>query len=185
MKKFFSLFILAAVLYSCESDVKFSDPGFQGRKDNFAWRADLSSAHFEATDPNNADPNLRHDGFMTVYAYKGLEEITLRFPFNDISVVTKFNPLEYQLGPTTDVSDDIKATYSFEDNGFVLAYSTGEAANGEDSIGNATIIVNEYDNEKQTLSGTFKFNVKYEGDSAAVPENVNFQEGVFYHVQIN
>ena len=106
-------------------------------------------------------------------------------PFDRTGNITKFNPVFYTLGPTADVSDDIMAAYGYEDSGFELDYATdkGEEPDG-DSVGNAEISLNEYDNTKQTISGTFKFNAKYMGESTVVNENVNFQEGIFYHIPI-
>ena len=179
MKKILSILILTVAFWSCESDVKFSDPGFQGRKDNFAWRADITTASFQS---DGVDPNI---GTLTIEAYRGLERVTLTVPFDRNGTITKFNPVTYSLGPTADVSDDITATYDYTDSGFELVYSTdtGEEPDG-DSVGNATISLNEYDIVKQTISGTFKFNAKYVGESTVVNENVNFQEGVFYHIPI-
>jgi len=181
MKKIFSILIIVLVLFSCESDVKFSDPGFQGRKDNFAWRADLTVAHFEAYDAAT-DPN---DGYLTITAYRGLEVVTLQVPFRRDIGITKFNPQIFTLGPTADVSDDIFASYQYEDEGFALTYATdpGEYPDG-DSVGNAGITINEYDTTEFTVSGTFKFNAKYMGESTVVEDNVNFQEGVFYHIPL-
>ncbi|MGK4566892.1 DUF6252 family protein [Flavobacterium sp. 3HN19-14] len=180
MKKILSLLLLTVAFWSCESDVKFSDPGFQGRKDNFAWRADLSDAHFTSYNI----PDAPNEGYLTINGYKGLEIVTLRIPFLKNTPITKFNPAEYQLEPTPDDSDDIAAIYTYEDQGFGLVYSTGQDLEHDESIGNATIVINDYDTVDQTVSGTFKFNAKYTGTSTVVNENVNFQEGAFYHVPI-
>ncbi|MDI1257034.1 MAG: DUF6252 family protein [Flavobacterium sp.] len=161
--------------------MKFSDPGFQGRKDNYAWRADVTTAHFEATDPAT-DPS---EGYLIISAYKGLEVVSLKMPFRIDQGITKFNPEIFTLGPTADVSDDIFVSYEYEDGGFALVYATdpGEYPDG-DSVGNAGITINEYDTTEHTVSGTFKFNAKYTGTSTIVNDNVNFQEGVFYHIPL-
>jgi uncharacterized protein DUF6252 len=183
MKKIVSLLLILIAFSSCETDVKFSDPGLQGRKDNFIWRADLSSASFEASDAT-VDPNV---GFLTIYGYRGLEEVTLKVPFVTTDVITNNNPLEYSYGydaahPEND--DDIVVTYSYVDNGLTLEYVTGQGYNvGEQERGNAQITLTEYDPVKGQITGNFKFNAKYQGTSDIVPENVNFQEGAFYHVQ--
>ncbi|AWI24758.1 DUF6252 family protein [Flavobacterium pallidum] len=182
MKKIVSLLLILVAFSSCETDVKFSDPGLQGRKDNLIWRADLTTASFTTTDP--VDPSI---GELTITAYKGLEEVTLKMPFVVSAGVMNNNPLEFSYGydaahPEND--DDIVVSYSYEDNGVTLEYITGMGYNvGAQQRGNAQIVITSYDPVKGTISGNFKFNAKYQGTSDIVPENVNFQEGAFYNIQ--
>lgn len=184
MKKIVSLLLILVAFSSCETDVKFSDPGLQGRKDNFIWRADLTTAEFEAID-GTVDPNV---GYLTIYAYRGLETVTLKVPLTYTNAITSSNPLEFNYGYDTahpENDDDIVATYSYQDNGLQLDYITGLGYNdGAEQRGNLQITITELDPTERTVSGNFKFNAKYQGDSDIVPENVNFQEGAFYHVLI-
>ena len=52
-------------------------------------------------------------------------------------------------------------------------------------IGDGEIVITEYDNVNNTISGTFKFRAKNaDGDSLA-GDILNFQQGVFYKVPIS
>ena len=181
MKKLLSFFIVITALASCTDDVKFNDPGFQARKDNSAWRADLADAHF-VSDGDTTHPTV---GVMTINAYRGLETVTLTFPFDTAIAITKFNPANYEYVPRIpadlDLNDPITASYTYEDQGFALEYST-VPPDGEAIKGNLSIAISEYNPGSKTLSGTFKFNAKYTGASELANENVNFQQGAFYHV---
>lgn len=172
MKKVLSLIVLLVAFSSCETDVKFSDPGFQAAKDNLVWRADLVTASITGTAPDNE---------ITIFAYRGAETVVLTFP---VPVgATKFTPKTYTFAFEGANNDDISASYLFEDSGVALEYYAGADSMVEDQ-GNITIEVTEFDGEKMTLSGNFRFNAKYQGESEIVPVNVNFQEGFFYKVQI-
>lgn len=167
MKKIVSFLLILVALSSCETDVKFSDPGFQGRKDNFVWRADVSSATIAA-------------GTLTINAYRGLESVTLSVPA-PTTTITKFNPVTFNLATADDTSF---ATYRYEDEGFGFDYATGYDDVKNEAIGNGQILINELDFVKGRVSGQFKFNAKYDGESTIAAENVNYQEGVFYHVPL-
>jgi hypothetical protein len=181
MKKVIALLILLVAFSSCESDVKFNSPGFQGIKDNVVWRGDLTTATFTAYDPA-VDPN---EGYVTMISYRGLETVTLQFPLNRDEQIVKLDPATYRFGydPNHPASDsDIYVSYAYEEEGFGLEYLTGMDQNIEmDDRGNAEIVINQYDG---MLSGSFKFNAKYQGDSELVPTNVNFQEGFFYKIPL-
>lgn len=49
MKRFLSLFIVAIAFSSCQEDVKFNNPGFQGLKDDVFWRAIDAKAYVSDT----------------------------------------------------------------------------------------------------------------------------------------
>lgn len=168
MKKVLSLLILLVAFSSCETDVKFSNPGFQASKDNLVWRADLVSAALGVDE-------------VTVYAYRGAETVALTFP---IPVgASKVTPKTYTFSYEGTGNDDISASYEFEDSGVLLEYYAG-ADSAVENQGNITIEVTEFDGEKLTLSGSFRFNAKFQGESEIVQENVNFQEGFFYKVPL-
>jgi len=181
MKKLLSLFIVITALASCTSDVKFNDPGFQASKDNFVWRADMTTATF-VSDGDVDHPTV---GVMTLNAYRGLETVTLTFPFDTAIPITKFNPVTYEYIPRIpsdlDLNDPITASYTYEDQGFALEYST-VPPDGEEIRGNLEIAISEYNTASKTVTGTFKFNAKYTGESELANDNVNFQQGAFYHI---
>lgn len=172
MKKVFALLLMVTALVSCESEVKFNDPGFQARKDNFIWRADLASAYVA-------------DGYMHVTANKGLETVVLRFPVPAVEI-TQLNPVTYTFrdtdgDPDNDELDDVSATYQLVEQGTALDYFTGLDSELEDP-GNVEVTINKCLFTEGIISGQFKFNAKYQGESELAPANVNFQQGVFYNV---
>ncbi|HLN96235.1 MAG TPA: DUF6252 family protein [Flavobacterium sp.] len=174
MKKVFALLLMITALVSCESDVKFNDPGFQGRKDNFVWQADVASAY-------------TLDGYTYVNAYRGLESVILRFPTPPVEI-TQFNPITYTYRDTdgddgNDELDDVSASYQFTEQGSAITYYTGQNSLLEDP-GNVEVTINKCLFTQGIISGEFKFNAKYEGESDLVPSNVNFQQGVFYNVPL-
>lgn len=183
MKKIFSILVFALVAIACENEVVFNDPGFQARKDNRVWRGDVTSGDHTPTDP--AVPN---SGKLTITSYNGLEVTTISFPL-DLSVAINaanaqtftygYNPTE----PTLD--DDISASYTFTDGGTELEYVTGLGFNTDrEDPGNLQIVVTKWDPERKVISGTFKFNAKYQGESTLAADNVNFQEGNFYNIAV-
>lgn len=169
MKKFIAFILLIAVTVSCETDVKFADPGLQGRKDNIKWRADLASATITGST-------------LVITAYRGLESVTLSMPA-PASDINELNAKTYVFSADEETNDDIAASYTFEDDDITLEYVTGFDAEGE-VLGNAVFVLNKFDFAKRRVSGTFRFNAKYQGDSEIVPENVNFQEGAFFNVPV-
>ncbi len=184
MKKVIALLMLLVAFSSCESDVKFSNPGFQGIKDNIVWRGDLTIANFTAFDPA-VDPN---DGYITMVSYRGLETVTFEIPFQRDEPITKINPVTYRFGYTPNqplLDSDIFVSYKYEEQGLSLQYVTGMDQNIDmDDRGNAEIVISGYDLATGKVSGSFKFNAKYQGDSSLVPTNVNFQEGFFYRIPV-
>ena len=67
MKKLASLLILLVAFVSCQSDVKFNNPSFQGEKDNFLWRADHTVT-------------MIGNGNLGISAFRGNEQVTLVVP---------------------------------------------------------------------------------------------------------
>ncbi|MGC4040569.1 MAG: DUF6252 family protein [Flavobacterium sp.] len=101
MKRFLPLFIIALALTSCEEDVKFNNPGFQGLKDDVFWRANDTRAYVSLS------------GHLTIEAYTEYEILTL----NTASV----NPGTYLLGTT---NSNNAASYTSSFNGMDLEYGT-------------------------------------------------------------
>lgn len=106
MKKLLSLLVILIITASCESDVKFSDPGLQGRKDNLVWRSDVAEASIVGT-------------VLTIKAYRGLETVTLSMPAPTTGI-NSLNPVTYVFSADEESNDDITAAYSFEDQDIIL-----------------------------------------------------------------
>jgi hypothetical protein len=101
MKRFLSLFIIAVAFSSCQEDVKFNNPGFQGLKDDVFWRANDARAYVDAS------------GNLSIEALTAYESITLS--------TSSANVGTYILG-TTNVNNS--ATYSSNFNDVELEYAT-------------------------------------------------------------
>ena len=164
MKKLIAALVVLLTLISCESDVKFNDPSFQGQKNNVLWRADVTTA-------------IISNGNLTINGYRGLEIVTLVVPA-PTAPISNANAVTYELGTDDVMSDAIFAAYSYTENGVSLDYAT---AKGE---GNGEIVINEYNPTTKKLSGTFRFNAAYQGDNDLVPTNLNFLSGFIYRIQV-
>ena len=166
MKKVFTILAISLFLFSCSKDVTFNNPGFQARKDNFNWKADIINGNIT-------------NGVLTINAYLRNELVTIMVPA-PLSNVFKNNPLEYTFGitqnePFNNSSVDFKTAL----DGVELIYKTNtEQSNGQ-------VIITNFDFSKRKLSGTFRFNATYQGVNPAIAKNVNFQEGFVYEVIIN
>lgn len=101
MKRFLPLFVIAIAFSSCQEDVKFNNPGFQGQKDDVFWRANDARAYVSET------------GKLRIDAYTQYELVTLN--------TASANAGTYVLG-TTNVNNS--ATYTSNFNDVALAYAT-------------------------------------------------------------
>jgi len=154
MKKQFLFIVLLFAFISCESDVKFNNPTFEGQKDNVFWRAVDSKAILAA------------NGSLTIEAYTRNEKLTLK--------TTNTTAQNYVLGTSTSKT----ATYVLTDAAGTVTFSTGIG------IGNGEIVIEEYDAVNKTVSGTFKFNAENTTNNPLFGPNLNFQYGVFYKVPV-
>jgi hypothetical protein len=154
MKKSVLVIIVFLSLLSCQEDVRFNNPSFQGLKDNVFWRAVQSQATVEA------------NGSLIIKAYTGNEVVTLK--------TTSTTGQTYPIGTSTSKT----ATYVLTDAAGVLTFSSGTG------IGNGQIVITEYDNVNNTISGTFKFNLQNVFNNPLAGATLNFQQGVFYKVPI-
>ena len=152
-KQFLYIFVLFAFI-SCESDVKFNNPAFEGQKDNVFWRAVDSKAI------------LATNGSLTIEAYTRNEKVTLK--------TTSTNPGTYFLGTSTSKT----ATYVLTDASGTITFLTGIG------IGNGEIVIEEYDAVNKTITGTFKFNAENVDNNPLAGPILNFQYGVFYKVPV-
>ena len=149
MKKPTTFIFLLFVFISCQDNVTFNSPSFQGLKDNIFWRAVDSKATLSA-------------GSITIEGFTSKEKVTLK--------TASINTGTYILG----TGNANTATYILTDTNSTLTFSTSDAR------GNGEIVIEKYDAINNTISGTFKFNVKNENDGSSL----NFQKGVFYKVPI-
>lgn len=92
MKKILSLIVLTLLFSSCQEDVKFNTPGFQGLKDDVFWRATDARAYLAA------------NGTLTIKGYTPSEELDLMTNYPSVGT--------YLLGTTNPFN---KAIYTYED----------------------------------------------------------------------
>lgn len=154
MKKQILFIVLLFAFISCESDVKFNNPTFEGQKDNVFWRAVDSKAIIAA------------DGSLIIEAYTRNEKVTLK--------TTSTIAQTYPLGTSTSKT----ATYVLTDANGTITFSTGIG------VGNGEIVITEYDAVNKTVSGTFKFNAENVDNNPLAGPILNFQYGVFYKVPV-
>ena len=132
MKKHYLFLIVLFSLFSCQEDVKFNNPSFQGMKDNAFWRAVQSTA------------TVNPGGFLEIEAYTATEKLTLKTNSTVLNTyfigTTPFNTATYVF---TDSSTKDSVTFS---SGF--------------GVGDGQIVITEYDAIAKTISGTFKFNLE-------------------------
>jgi hypothetical protein len=155
MKKYFFLSIVLFTLISCEEDVRFNNPSFQGVKDNVFWRAVVSNASLSA------------NGSLVIEAYTGNEVIRLKTTSTLLGT--------YTLGSST---EEI-ATYEVKEANSTVTFTTGLGK------GNGQIVLTEYDIINRTVSGLFKFNAENSSNNPLEGTILNFQQGVFYKVPIS
>ncbi|TPG40740.1 DUF6252 family protein [Flavobacterium pectinovorum] len=155
MKKYYWLFITIFLLASCEEDVKFNTPAFQGLKDNVFWRAQNYSAQAKAS------------GGVYVSGGLGTNTVTLKLP--------SLGPKTYVLG----VDNLTAASYSDR-----FAIDKPEFTTGTNK-GSGQVIITEFDAEKRTISGTFKFTAVNTNTEDLENPSVTFTEGVFYKIPYN
>ncbi len=154
MKKHFLFIVVLFSLISCQEDVHFNTPSFQGLKDNVFWRAVQTRA------------TLASNGSLVIDAYAGYELITLK--------ITSTTVQTYFLGTSASNS----ATYVLTDASGKVTFATGLG------IGNGQVVVTEYDAVNHTISGTFKFNAENVYNNTLYGPELNFQQGVFYKVPV-
>ena len=152
-KQFLYIFFLFAFI-SCQDDVKFNNPAFEGQKDNVFWRAVDSKAMLAANQS------------LTIEAYTRNEKLTLK--------TTSADPGTYFLGTST----SIEATYVLTAVSGTITFSTGtERGNGE-------IVITEHDEVNNTITGTFKFKAENVDNNPLAGPVLNFQYGHFYKIPV-
>ena len=147
--------IVVFAMFSCDENVSFNNPSFQGMKDNIFWRAVDSKAF------------LASDGSLIIEGYTGNEVLTLR--------ISSTTTQRYLLG----TSNSNTAAYVLTDGNGEISFATGIG------IGSGEIVITEFDRVNNTVSGTFKFNAENADGNPLAGDVLNFQQGVFYRVPIS
>ena len=155
MKKYFLITLVFFGLLSCEDDVRFNNPSFQGLKDNVFWRGVRSKA------------TIASDGSLLIESLIVNETISLK--------TAAAEPQTYFLG-TSEASKAI-CTVTGPATG-IVTYTTGFG------VGQGQIIITEYDAINKTITGTFKFSAENTNRSSQANATVNFQQGVFYKIPL-
>jgi hypothetical protein len=101
MKRFLPLFLVVLAISSCQEDIKFNTPGFQGLKDDVFWRANDVRAYISTT------------GQLSIEALTQYEQITLN--------TSSANVGTYVLGTTNSTN---AASYTSNFNQVELDYET-------------------------------------------------------------
>ena len=155
MKKIASILLLLIVAFSssCTEDLSKNNPSFQAWRDDALWRSNQSWA--EVTD----------NGAVRIVGLTAYETVELMTP--------SINSQGYPLGN----SISRRAYYTYARDGVEDIYSTGS------SFGEGMIVIEEYDEINQTLTGRFRFNAEmlpaHEGNPI-----VNFRDGIFYKIPV-
>jgi hypothetical protein len=154
MKKHFLFIVLLFAYISCQDNVKFNNPTFEGQKDNVFWRAIDSRAILAA------------NGSLSIEGYTRNEKLTLK--------TTSITPGTYILG----IDNLNTSTYVIKDANGTITFSTGIG------IGDGQIVIEEYDAVNKTVTGKFKFNALNINNNPLAGPNLNFQYGHFYKVPV-
>jgi hypothetical protein len=101
MKRFLPLFLVFLAISSCQEDIKFNSPGFQGLKDDVFWKANDVRAYISST------------GQLSIEALTQYEQITLN--------TSSANVGTYILGTT---NSNNSASYTSNFNEVELDYET-------------------------------------------------------------
>lgn len=159
MKKIFLLLFTAIALSSCSEDLRTNNPTLEGYKNGSRWRATGPVAMVSS------------GGGVTISGGNHFETLNLQLPSTAAAT--------YTLG----TGDANKAVFVITSTAAAKTYQTSTG------VGNGEIIIQEYDDAKKTITGTFRFNAI--DDDAVDPANptaaetVNFIEGHFYKVPVH
>jgi len=155
MKKIISVVILALFFISCEEDVVLNSPSIQGKLDNVFWRAIDSEAL------------LDENGGLTITGFGRKQKMILHTSSKNKGI--------YVLGNST----TRYANFESDIDGTLLVYHTGK-----DIGGDGQIEITEFDSNKETVSGTFRFNAINDENNPLGGEILNFNQGVFYKIPV-
>jgi hypothetical protein len=155
MKKISILLFVLATCLSCEENVEFSTPGIQGQLDNVTWRAiDVRGTINEA-------------GRVSITGRVRDQLLELKIPSK--------NKATYALGTNA----NRVANYTITIGDSELFYTTGVNIGGVGEVK-----VTQFDEETNTITGTFRFNAVNINNNPIGGEFLNFQYGNFYKVPL-
>jgi len=169
MKKYTLILVSLITIFSCQKEVEFNDPAFEGlRNGQVLWRAGSYNVSFDA------------NGFLTISGSDGSGDLSFTIPGGSVGT--------YTLG----VIDNTFATYQEND----IFYSTiYDGSGGPAQLSDGEIEIMEVDFVNKTFTGSFKFNaysangeqdVNFSGYQGDRPETTNDEEigGVFYKLPL-
>ena len=157
MKKIAALFALVLTMSACTDEITRNNPGFEGLKNGESWRAAESSA-VKST-----------NGTVVITGLTQYETLVLK--------VASSNPSTYNLGSS--ISN--QASFVINQNAQEISYQTGI------NKGEGKIIITEFDDVNQTITGSFEFKAPKLGPTLPTdlePAELHFQKGVFYKLPL-
>ena len=148
------LLLILLVLLGCSEDISRPDPAVQGLKDGVQWRA------------NDQYAVLHQDGSISVIGLTQYETLTMTVQ-NHNEATFIFGDSASRIANFTDTSGDNE-----------ISFSTGL------NIGDGQLIIEDYDEVANTVTGTFRFNAVNDQQDPETGEILNFQQGHFYKVPV-
>jgi len=132
MKKYAIILLVLSTILSCQKEVEFNDPAFEGLRNGQAlWRAESYSVSYG------------DDDFLTISGSDGSGELSFTIPGGSVGT--------YTLGAL----DKVNATYE-EDGVFYSTIYDGIGGLAQKSDGEIEIV--EVDFVNKTFTGSFAFN---------------------------
>ncbi|WP_318641334.1 DUF6252 family protein [Flavobacterium ardleyense] len=157
MKKIAALFALVLTMSACTDEITRNNPGFEGLKNGDSWRA------ADVTAVRSANGTVVLTG-LTQY-----ESLVLK--------TSSALPSTYTLG--TGIAN--QASFLINQNTQEISYQTGI------NKGEGQIIITEFDDVNQTITGSFEFKAPKLGPTLPTdlePAELHFQKGIFYKIPV-
>ena len=157
MKKIAALLVLVLTMSACSDEITRNNPGFEGLRDGVSWRAADASAVKSA------------NGTVVLTGITQYETLVLK--------TSAATPSTYNLG----VGIASQASFLISQNGEEISYQTGI------NKGEGKIIITEFDDVNQTITGSFEFKAPKLGPTLPTdlePAEIHFQKGIFYKVPV-
>ncbi len=166
MKKIFLFLTVLVAFSSCEEDIKFNNPSLEVMVDDELFRAE------------NPKVNQNLDGTITITGEYGFEILSLK--------IASKNPGTYKFG----INNTNVAYYKYDEDGFVLEYSTIEGIDNSDlesDLGELIIYPANHPKASRvagTISGYFNFRGKTLNTNSLENPTVFFHQGHFYNLPV-
>ena len=157
MKKIAALFALVLTMSACSDEITRNNPGFEGLKNGDSWRA------AEVTAIRSAN------GTVVLTGLTQFETLVLK--------TSSATPATYTLG--NGLAN--QASFLINQNTQEISYQTGI------DKGEGKIIITEFDDVNQTISGSFEFKAPKLGPTLPTdlePAVIHFQKGIFYKLPL-